>query len=325
MQHRLKVFTWHIDGGYLFYLSQGNFDIYIPFDSSQEEGYGGRGQIPFGKNVFEIPANEVRDHSFDCVVFQTNKNYLVDQHNLLSPRQKNLPRIYLEHDPPLVSPTDTRHVVDDPLITLVHVTNFNRLMWNNNHTPSVVIEHGVIDPGVTYSGKLDRGIVVINNLNTRGRRLGLDIFEEVGKHVPLDLIGMAAEDVGGIGEIPLAALPAFIGQYRFFFNPIRYTSLGLAVCEAMMAGMPIVGLATTEMVTVIKNFESGFTHTDINQVIFQMKRLLQDQALARQWSLGARQTALERFNINRFISDWEALFQQVISAHYSRLHSYAKA
>jgi NAD(P)-dependent dehydrogenase (short-subunit alcohol dehydrogenase family) len=29
-------------------------------------------------------------------------------------------------------------------------------------------------------------------------------------------------------------------------KPVRYTSLGLAVCEAMMLGLPIIGLATTE-------------------------------------------------------------------------------
>jgi len=44
-----------------------------------------------------------------------------------------------------------------------------------------------------------------------------------------------------------------IFQDRFFFNPIRYTSLGLAVCEAMMVGMPIIGLATTEMATTVQN------------------------------------------------------------------------
>jgi len=42
-------------------------------------------------------------------------------------------------------------------------------------------------------------------------------------------------------------------EYRFFFNPVRYTSLPLAVCEAMTIGMPIVGLATTELVSVIRN------------------------------------------------------------------------
>jgi len=58
---RLKIFTWHIHGSYLFYLSQGEYDIYIPVNNEKSEGYYGRGQtFPFGKNVIEVPASEVR-------------------------------------------------------------------------------------------------------------------------------------------------------------------------------------------------------------------------------------------------------------------------
>ena len=55
--------------------------------------------------------------------------------------------------------------------------------------------------------------------------------------------------------------------YRFVFNPIRYTSLGLAVLEAMMIGIPIVGLATTEMVTVVENGVSGYLDTNVDNLI----------------------------------------------------------
>ena len=51
---------------------------------------------------------------------------------------------------------------------------------------------------------------------------------------------MDSESVGGIGEVPPVKLPRFMARYRFFFHPIRYTSLGLAVCEAMMLGKPAV-------------------------------------------------------------------------------------
>ncbi|HKZ36921.1 MAG TPA: glycosyltransferase, partial [Chryseolinea sp.] len=256
---KIKVFTWHIHGSYLYYLSQGNFDIYIPVNKQKSEGYIGYGTtFPFGKNVHEIPAERVKEVSFDCIVFQTSKNYRTDQYDILSDEQRALPKIYLEHDPPQGHPTDTIHVVDDPSVTIVHVTNFNRLMWNNNGVPTIVIDHGILAPNVSYSGELERGVVVINNLNEQGRRLGIDLFLEARKHVPLDLIGMNTQELGGLGEILHPQLPEFLKQYRFFFNPMRYTSLGLAVLEAMMIGIPIVGTATTEMVTVIKNDFSGY-------------------------------------------------------------------
>lgn len=310
---RLKIFTWHIHGSYLFYLAKGDYDIYIPTHSTKEEGYVGRGEtFPFGQNVKEVSAAEVKNLTFDLILFQTNKNYLIDQYDILSEQQQQLPKIYLEHDPPRKHPTDTVHIVDDPSVQLVHVTGFNKLMWNNNNVSSLVIEHGVKVPDmVSYSGSIERGLVVINNLPTRGRLLGLDIFNEVKQQVPIDLIGMGTESLG-LGEVLHPQLPQFVSQYRFFFNPIRYTSLGLAVIEAMMLGVPLVGLATTEMVTVIRNGENGFIHTDVDYLIEKMKLLLKDPELAAHIGSEGRKTVMERFNIDRFINDWTTLFYQVI-------------
>ena len=310
----LKIFTWHIHGTYLYYLSQGDYTIYIPVKNERNEGYYGRGEtFPFGDNVIEVPAHEVRDIEFDCVLFQTNKNYLVDQYEILTGQQRTLPRIYLEHDPPVKHPSDSRHVMNDPDVLMVHVTHFNKLMWQHDHGNVRVIEHGVLEPALDYSGELEKGIVVINNLYQRGRKLGADIFEEVSKHVPLDLIGMGTKEYGGLGEVLHPHLPAFISRYRFFFNPIRYTSLGLAVCEAMMMGMPVVALATTEYVTTIQNDVSGFIHTDVEYLVEKMQLLLQNRQLAVSLGAEAKKFAEQRFNIERFVFDWKHAFQTAIN------------
>src|SRR5262249_42618471 len=154
--------------------------------------------------------------ALDAVLFQTRKNYEEDQYEILSAAQRRLPRIYLEHDPPLEHPTDTRHWVDDPDVLLVHVTPFNALMWDSGRTPTRVIDHGVlVSPGVRYTGEIARGIVVVNHLRERGRRLGADVVERARRKVPLDLVGMDAESVGGLGEVPPPRLAAFEARYRF--------------------------------------------------------------------------------------------------------------
>jgi glycosyltransferase involved in cell wall biosynthesis len=319
----MKIFTWHIHGSYLFYLSQGNYTIYIPTKPEKTEGYYGRGEtFPFGDNVVEIPADEVKNHQFDCVLYQTNQNYLIDQYEILSAEQRELPKVYIEHDPPRQHPTDTKHILNDADVTLVHVTHFNRLMWNSNNTPTRVIEHGVTTPQVEYTGNIAKGIVVINNLPSRGRLLGLDVFLEARQHVPLDLVGMGTGDLG-LGEVLHPQLPEFQSHYRFFFNPIRYTSLGLAVCEAMMMGIPVVGLATTELSAVIDNGFSGFIHTDINYLIEKMQLLINDPELAREVGSNGRDVAMKRFGIQRFVNDWEQLFTEVISQKSQSLTSAA--
>ncbi len=304
---RLRVLTWHIHGSYLYYLAHANIDFVVPFKPDRPEGYGGRGgTLPWPENLQELPAEEVRRHEFDCILFQSQKNYLEDQYEILSEKQRLLPRIYLEHDPPRHSPTDTPHPVDDPGVLLIHVTPFNELMWDSRSTPIRVIEHGVTVPDdARYSGELERGLVIINGLRSRGRRLGVDIFERVRAEVPLDLVGMESEMMGGLGEVGHAALPYFASRYRFLFNPIRYTSLGLAVCEAMMVGLPIIGLATTEMATAVENGVSGYVDTDVSRLVQHMKRLLNDRSEAHRLSKGARTTARQRFSLERFTRDWE--------------------
>jgi glycosyltransferase involved in cell wall biosynthesis len=195
---------------------------------------------------------------------------------------------------------------------LVHCTHFNALMWNNGRTPVRVVEHGVkVRPDVHYEGSLDRGLTVVNHLARRGRRLGGDVFLRARDALPIDLVGMGAEEMGGLGEVLHGDLSAFSAKYRFLFNPIRYTSLGLAVIEAMMIGMPVVALATTEMATVIENGKSGYAGTDVDGLIDHMRELLREPALARRMGQHARAYALERFGIERFIADWKRVFAEV--------------
>lgn len=310
----MKIFTWHIHGSYLYYLSQGNFTIYIPVNDSMDEGYYGRGHtFPFGDNVIEVNTREIKQLYFDCILFQTNRNWHTDQYELLSEEQRRLPRIYLEHDPPSSHPTDMRHPMDDPDVLMVHVTHFNRLMWLNNSRIIRVIEHGVPMPSVRYGGELEKGIVVINHLFQRGRKLGADIFREVSRQVPLDLVGMGTKETGGLGEVLHPALPEFISHYRFFFNPIRYTSMGLAVCEAMMLGMPVVALATTEYPTVLQDNISGFIHNDIGYLVHNMQRMLKDRLLAETLGREGRRTAEKKFDIRRFTKQWEETFRLAIT------------
>ncbi len=310
MKPRLRILTWHVHGNYLYYLSHCNHDFYVPVKEGRPEGYGGRcGTLPWPENLHEVPAGQVTRLQLDCILFQSRKNYEVDQQEILAGSQKDLPRIYLEHDPPRETPTDTRHPVDDSETLLVHVTHFNDLMWDSGSTPTRVIEHGVtVSPDARYSGELDRGVTIVNGLRKRGRRLGLDVFEQARQQVPIDLVGMQSEEAGGLGEVPYHHLASFVSRYRFFFNPIRYTSLGLAVCEAMMLGLPIIGLATTEMVTAVENGVSGYVSTDLTALIDMMRQLLADPGEARRLGDGARCRALERFGIERFIRDWDDAF-----------------
>src|SRR5438477_3016940 len=140
--HRLRILTWHVHGNYLWYLTQVPHEFHLVTDARRSVHYTGRsGTLPWGDNVHDAPAEQVRDLPFDLVLYQSRAEYQA-RASLLSPSQLRLPAVYLEHDPPLANPTDERHSADDGHCTIVHVTGFNALMWDHRDSPVEVIEHG---------------------------------------------------------------------------------------------------------------------------------------------------------------------------------------
>jgi glycosyltransferase involved in cell wall biosynthesis len=132
--------------------------------------------------------------------------------------------------------------------------------------------------------------------------------------VPLDLFGFNSKEVaGGFGDLPQAEVHERLKAYRFYFNPIRYTSLPLSVLEAMEIGLPVVALATTELVTVIKDGENGFIDTNVENLVRRMHELLADPEAAHRIGEAGRLTIRERFGIERFATNWEAAFEEAIA------------
>ncbi|HET7864623.1 MAG TPA: glycosyltransferase family 4 protein [Burkholderiaceae bacterium] len=313
-RRRLRILTWHVHGNYLYNLTQIPHDFHLVTDAQRSPHHSGRsGSLPWGDNVFEASVERLPQMQFDLLLFQSRQAWEHDQHRLLTPAQRALPRIVLEHDPPQQHPTDTRHWCQDEGALLVHVTPYNALMWDNGRTPVRVIEHGVLPLArPPWTGHLARGLVVVNHLQRRGRRLGLDVWQDAAAQVPLRLVGMGSEALGGSGEVPQQELPALLAAHRFFFHPIRHTSLGLAVIEAMLAGLPVVGLATTELVTVIDSGRNGFIDTRPQQLVGVMRELLRQPGLAAEWGRAGQRTAVDRFGIERFVEDWQQAFEAVV-------------
>jgi hypothetical protein len=314
---RLKILTWHVHGGYLNALGRIEHDWYLPVKPARADGYAGRGRtFDLPPWVQEVPAELVRELDLDLILYQTPKNLFEDGPEILSPRQRAAPAIYLEHNTPRPHAVDTRHPAADEPLLLVHVTHYNRLMWDNGPAPTMVVEHSVaIDPEIRCDGSRAAGITIVNNMQKRPRITGFDLFLQARETIPLQAAGMATEELGGLGDIPYRDLHRAIAPYRFLFSPMRYTSLPLAVIEAMTIGMPVVALATTELPTVIEDGVSGFVSCDPDVLLERMRLLLNDPALARRLGNRAREVAKARFGMKRFARDWNLAFERAIALH----------
>jgi hypothetical protein len=312
---KLNILVWQIHGSYLNTLVQAPHRFYLPTKPGKPEGYGGRGPTySWSPETVEVSAEEVRDLDLDLVIYQTQKNFFEDAREILTPEQRALPAIYLEHNTPQGRINEMIHPVDDPGVLLVHVTSFNDLFWNCRSTPTRVIDHAVMPatPEGSYTGELEKGVSLVNDMPRRKRVVGGDVFVRVREEVPLDLFGFNSIEVGGFGDLPQAEVHEKMKSYRFYFNPIRYTSLPLSVLEAMEIGLPVVALATTELVTVIKDGENGYIDTNVKNLIRRMQQLLADPEEARLIGEAGQRTVRERFNLERFVGDWEAAFEEAL-------------
>jgi glycosyltransferase involved in cell wall biosynthesis len=197
-------------------------------------------------------------------------------------------------------------------LTVVHVTHFNALFWDTGSTASRVIEHGVLDPGYRYTGELPRAAVAINEPVRRGRVTGTDLLPRLNGDVPLDLFGMGVGELGGIDDVPQARLHDELARRRVYLHPIRWTSLGLTLLEAMHLGMPVAALATTEVAEAVPP-GAGIVTNRVDALREGLRDLIADPDRAREGGFIAREAALGRYGIDRFLADWDETLEEVAS------------
>jgi glycosyltransferase involved in cell wall biosynthesis len=310
----MRILLWHVHGSWTTTFVSGAHEYVVPV--LPDRGPDGRGRArtwEWPDSVVERTPEQLRDEELDVVLLQ-RPHELQELCEAWTGRRpgRDLPAIYVEHNAPQGRIAAMRHPAadrDDLLVT--HVTHFNDLFWDCGTTPTRVVEHGVLDPGRRYTGELRRAAVVINEPVRRGRVTGTDLLPRLrGAGVPIDLFGIGAGELGGIEDLPQDRLHDEVARRGCYLHPIRWTSLGLSLIEAMLLGMPIVALATTEAPEAVPP-QAGVVTNRLDDLARAARRFLDDPAAAVAAGDAARTHALERFGADRFLDDWNALLEEV--------------
>lgn len=234
-----------------------------------------------------------------------------------------MPAVYVEHNTPRGAAATTRHpLAGRPDIPVVHVTDFNELMWDCGRAPTTVVPHGIVDPGERYTGELDRAAVVINEGVRRGRVTGTDLLPAFSRNAGLDVFGMglggladaltggpappARGAVRTVGDLPQQRLHDEMARRRVYLHPMRWTSLGLSLLEAMQLGMPVVALASTEAPVAVPP-SAGVVTGSVRRAGQAVAELVADPAQAREIGRAARKAALAEFGLPAFLRRWDTL------------------
>jgi hypothetical protein len=312
----VRILLWHVHGSWTTAFVQGDHDYVVPVVGDRgPEGRGRARTWQWPSNVVERSPEELRDEDFDAVVLQRPRE-LTELCEAWTGRRpgRDLPAIYVEHNAPQGRIAEMRHPAADRRdLVIAHVTHFNDLFWDCGTAQTTVIEHGILDPGHRFTGVLPHAAVVINEARRRGRVTGTDLLDRFERDgVPIDLFGMDAASLGGIEDLAQHRLHDELARRRCYVHPIRWTSLGLSLIEAMHLGMPVVALATTEAPDAVPP-AAGVISTRIGVLTEAARTFLADPEAARAAGQAARDHALERFGLNRFLTNWDVLLEEVVA------------
>lgn len=323
----MRILLWQVHTGWADAFVRGSHTYLLAVGP---DGGGGRGVRPWPQTVIDVPESELRDADIDVVVLQRLEDLDAVERLLGRVPGRDLPAIFVEHNTPQIDvPNSVHPLADRDDVLVIHVTYFNQLFWDCGRTRTVVIEHGIVDPGQLYTGELARAGVVINEPVRRWRVTGSDLLGRFSGVAPVDVFGMKAErlaaelqvhddEVNALGDLPTDRLHAELARRRLYLHPARWTSLGLSLLEAMHLGMPVVAIASTEAFRAVPP-EAGTVSTELSELERAVKRYIEDPELAAATGSAAREFALDHYGLERFIARWdEALEDWVERRQHSK-------
>ena len=316
----MNILLWHVHGSWTTSFVQGKHRYLVPVNADRDAWGRGRAQtFDWPETVEEVDLAGVRD--VDVVVLQRPDELERVAH-------LDVPKIYVEHNTPKGDVPNTRHpMADRDDLVIAHVTHFNDLFWDVGGTRTTVIEHGVVEPAARWTGELDRLAVVTNEPIRRGRVTGTDLFGRFAAVAPLDVFGMGvaglrspdrrggsaalhrSHEITAYDDPPQAEMHGLLARRRAYLHLCRWTSLGLSLIEAMQMGMPVLALATTEAIAAVPP-DAGVLSTRVDTLVEAAQWLIDEPEQARRLGARARQVALARYGLDRFLADWDRLLEE---------------
>jgi glycosyltransferase involved in cell wall biosynthesis len=315
----LTIFFWHVHGSWTTAFVQGPHRYLVA--TLPDRGMDGLGRARtwcWPASVVEVTPAEAAAAPVDVVVLQRPLDLDLAPTWLGGRRPgRDVAAVYVEHNAPQGRINEMRHLLADRTdVPIVHVTHFNDLFWDSGRAPHRVVEHGVIDPGHRFSGELPHAVAAINEPGRRGRVTGTDLLAQMREVVPVDLFGMGSGSFGG-QDVPQSALHAEMARRRAYLHPFRWTSLGLTLIEAMMLGLPVVALATTEASEAVPP-TAGVISNRVDVLQQALRAFVHDVHAASAAGRAGRAAALDRFSVERFVADWDGVLDDAVATARAR-------
>jgi glycosyltransferase involved in cell wall biosynthesis len=189
----------------------------------------------------------------------------------------------------------------------VYISEYSADYWNMN-CDRKVITHSA-DTELFHPGEWERKnhvLSVANDFINRDYCLNYEGWKRVTEGFPVRVVG----DTPGLSEAA-KDVSELVKEYQtssIFFNSSTISPVPTSLVEAMCCGCAIVSTATCMIPEIIENGVNGFISNDEEELKGYIKQLLDDPSLAAKMGNAARKTAIEKFSEQKFINEWNELF-----------------
>ncbi|MDR1031568.1 MAG: glycosyltransferase family 4 protein [Holosporales bacterium] len=106
-----------------------------------------------------------------------------------------------------------------------------------------------------------------------------------------------------------------------FVMPSRFEGFPNALCEAMLAGLPVIYSNISGADELIKPGETGLliNSGDVHQLVESMKMLIENPELRDQLGSNAKKHIQDNYAADKIATQWEMLFQDLLEARRSKI------
>lgn len=221
----------------------------------------------------------------------------------------NVPFISLEHTLPIPNwPNQQLQAFRQMKGDLnVFISEYSVNQWQIESDNNVI--HHCVDTELFSSSNEERDKVVLsvaNDFINRDYCLNYSGWKRITENIPTKVVG----DTPGLSEAA-SCTEELVEAYQkslVFLNTSTISPVPTSLLEAMSCGCAIVSTATCMIPEIIENGVNGFISNDEEELKSRIKELLDNPDLATKMGNAARETIIEKFSEDKFITNWNNLF-----------------
>lgn len=270
---------------------------------------------PVPENYHILPKQTIPTHiEFDFILSQ-NRYGQFETLNTIS-QLLHLPIVSLEHTLP--DPRWNEHQFNNAASQIgdinVFISKFNQDAWllgdtlDNTYVVHHMVDHEVFHNYTPMEDRQSHLLSIVNQWIDRDYCCNFHGWQRITEYLPVHVRG----DTPKLSTAT-ETIEELVSEYnnaRIFLNTSTVSPVPTSLLEAMACGCAVVSTATCMIPEIIEHGVNGLISNDETELRQYCVDLLENLDKAEELGKAAQDTILNHFHKDRFISDWNKVFDR---------------